>query len=72
MAPGVIGYATGMSDSQDQRQERAEDAGSLRRTTEQGDELTEEHSVAMREHRKKAPYAPPRQPSQAPPSEDTP
>ena len=48
--------------------ERADDAGSLRRTTEQGDELTEEQSVMMREHRAKVPYAPPRQPSQDPPS----
>lgn len=41
----------------------------LRRTTEQGDELTETHSVDQRESRAKRPYRPPRQPSQEQPGE---
>lgn len=39
------------------------------RLTEQGDELTETHSIAQRENRAKNPYRPPRQPSQDPPGE---
>jgi hypothetical protein len=45
-----------------------EERGEPRRTTEQGDELTEEHSIAQREQRAREPYMPPRQPSQDPPS----
>lgn len=47
----------------------AEESGQMRRTTEQGDELTEEHSLAMREHRAYVPYTRPRQPAQDPPAE---
>ncbi len=68
MEPRPGGYATTMDENDQQNQERERDPGALRRTTEQGDELTEEHSLAMREHRTEAPYAPPRQPSQDPPS----
>ena len=58
----------------DQDPEREEDPkrvdarGSLRRTTEQGDDLTEEHSLAVRKEREEQPYAPPRQPAQDPPT----
>ncbi len=56
-----------MHENDREHDESAADEGSLRRTTEQGDELTEEHSLWMREHRATKPYVPPRQPSQAPP-----
>lgn len=49
-------------------EEHEEDPGRLRRTTEQGDDLSEKHSLALREHRAHRPYAPPRQPAQDPPS----
>lgn len=57
---------------QDSRRERsnehAEDEGEVARTTEQDDELTEEHSLSQRYNRAKKPYARPRQPAQDPPS----
>lgn len=40
------------------------------RKTEQGDELTEEHSVAAEEDRPENPYRPARQPAQEPPGEE--
>ncbi|MBW3609486.1 MAG: hypothetical protein KY463_14315 [Actinobacteria bacterium] len=56
-------------DSRRQRsKEHAEDEGDVARTTEQGDELTEEHSLSQRHNRAKKPYARPRQPAQDPPS----
>lgn len=57
-----------MEQSSPQDEKPATEPGELRRSTEQGDELTEEHSLAQREHRAKRPYAPPRQPAQDPPS----
>jgi hypothetical protein len=36
--------------------------------TEQGDELTEEHSIAHKEGKHEQPYRPPRQPSQDQPA----
>lgn len=48
--------------------EHASDEGDVARTTEQGDELTEEHSVSQRQNRAKKPYARPRQPAQDPAS----
>lgn len=53
---------------EESRQGQSADAGTTRRTTEQGDELTEEHSLAQREERAQEPYLPPRQPAQEPPS----
>jgi hypothetical protein len=35
------------------------------RKTEQGDELTEQHSIAHKEGKHEQPYRPPRQPAQA-------
>lgn len=56
-------------DSRRQRgKEHAEAEGDVGRTTEQGDELTEEHSLSQRYSRAKRPYARPRQPAQDPPS----
>jgi hypothetical protein len=49
-------------------EERREEPSHLRRTTEQGDELTEQHSLSQREGRPKLPYRPPRQPAQDPPA----
>jgi len=51
-------------------EERREESSELRRTTEQGDELTELHSLSQREGRAKLPYRPPRQPAQDPPAAD--
>ncbi len=47
--------------------ERKEEPSDMRRFTEQGDELTETHSLAQRENRPQSPYRPPRQPAQDPP-----
>lgn len=41
-----------------------------RRKTEQGDELTEEHSIAPKHGRPENPYRPARQPAQEQPDED--
>jgi len=48
-------------------EERREEPSDMHRTTDQGDELTETHSLAQRENRSKEPYSPPRQPAQDPP-----
>lgn len=50
--------------------EHAEDEGDVARTTEQGDELTEEHSLSQRQNRARKPYTRPRQPAQDPPSSE--
>lgn len=49
-------------------EERREEPSEMHRMTEQGDELTELHSLSQRLGRKKLPYRPPRQPSQDPPA----
>lgn len=49
-----------------QEEERQE----ARRKTEQGDDLTEEHSIAAEEHRPENPYRPARQPAQETPDEE--
>ncbi len=48
-----------------------EDRQEPRRKTDQGDELTEEHSIAAEEHRPENPYRPARQPAQEQPDEES-
>lgn len=48
--------------------ERREEPSPRRRMTEQGDELTELHSLSQRQGRPQLPYRPPRQPAQDPPA----
>lgn len=71
MGARTDGYRAGMDSNSEPRDPAEPDAvqqpGSLRRLTEQGDDLTEEHSLSERYDRRERPYAPPRQPSQDPP-----